>query len=119
MGVPSSAGGSRCSTLACTVLDVLSRVGSKWSIGILLLTMERPYRFTALEQELKGISRRMLTLTLRNLERDGLIERTVYPVVPLRVEYTATEMARELYEPMQALAEWARRNRDAIAAHNS
>ncbi|MCX5399882.1 helix-turn-helix domain-containing protein [Streptomyces sp. NBC_00102] len=102
---------------ACTVLDVLNRVSSKWSIGILLLTMKGPVRFTELERALPGISRRMLTLTLRNLERDGLLNRVVYPTAPPRVEYTATEIAAELYHSLTGLTEWARRHQSTVAAH--
>lgn len=101
---------------ACTVLQILERVSSKWSIGILLAAMDGPVRFTELERSIKGISRRMLTLTLRNLERDGLLTRTVYPTVPPKVEYVATDMARELYDSLQALTRWAERNLDSIAA---
>lgn len=100
---------------ACTVLQVLGRVSSKWSIGILLAALDGPVRFTELERRVKGISRRMLTLTLRNLERDGLLTRTVYPTVPPKVEYTVTDMARELYDSLQALTAWAERNLDSIA----
>ncbi|KQX16747.1 HxlR family transcriptional regulator [Streptomyces sp. Root431] len=99
---------------ACSVLDVLGRVSGKWSIGILLVTTQGPARFTELERQLKGISRRMLTLTLRNLERDGLLIRTVFPTVPPRVEYTATPMARELYDSLVDLAGWAERHVEAI-----
>ncbi|MBM9618709.1 winged helix-turn-helix transcriptional regulator [Streptomyces zhihengii] len=95
---------------ACSVLEVLGRVSGKWSIGILLVTTQGPARFTELERQVKGISRRMLTLTLRNLERDGLLTRTVYPTVPPKVEYTATPMARELYDSLLALTGWAERH---------
>ena len=77
---------------ACTVRQVLDHVGGKWSISILLAAIAGPVRFSQLERMVEGISRRMLTLTLRNLERDGLLIRTVYPTVPPRVEYTATEI---------------------------
>ncbi len=100
---------------ACTVRQVLDRVGGKWSIGILVEASNGPVRFTELERALEGISRRMLTLTLRNLERDGLLVRTVYPTVPPKVEYTATAMARELYDSLTALTSWADRHRDDIA----
>ncbi|MEV1174109.1 helix-turn-helix domain-containing protein [Nonomuraea sp. NPDC049784] len=100
---------------ACTVLQVLERVSGKWAIGILIETAHGPVRFTELERAVKGISRRMLTLTLRNLERDGLLVRTVYPTVPPKVEYTATDMARELYELLVPLTSWAERHRAAIA----
>ena len=100
---------------ACTVREVLDRVGGKWSIGILVAASQGPVRFTELERCVEGISRRMLTLTLRNLERDGLLHRTAYPTVPPRVEYTATPIALELYESLVALTSWAERHRSAIA----
>jgi DNA-binding HxlR family transcriptional regulator len=101
---------------ACTVREVLDRVGGKWSIGILLAACAGPVRFTELERCVEGISRRMLTLTLRNLERDGLLHRRVHATVPPRVEYTATPMARELHEPLVALTAWAQRHRGAVTA---
>ncbi|ROT29890.1 helix-turn-helix domain-containing protein [Micromonospora sp. HM5-17] len=101
---------------ACTAREVLDRIGGKWSIAIIIEASRRPVRFTELERAVAGISRRMLTLTLRNLERDGLLTRTVYPTVPPRVEYAATEMARELYEALVTLTGWAERHRAAIAA---
>src|SRR6266496_2431714 len=100
----------------CTVLEVINRISGKWAIGILLEATRGPVRFTELERSVEGISRRMLTLTLRNLERDGLLVRTVYPTVPPRVEYTATEMALELYDSLVTLTTWAERHRVAIAA---
>jgi DNA-binding HxlR family transcriptional regulator len=101
---------------ACTVRQVLDHVGGKWSISILLAAIAGPVRFSQLERMVEGISRRMLTLTLRNLERDGLLIRTVYPTVPPRVEYTATEMARELHDSLATLVGWAERHRADIAA---
>jgi len=92
----------------------MSRVSGKWSIGILLMTTKGPARFTELERGIKGISRRMLTLTLRNLERDGLLTRTVYPTVPPRVDYTATPVACKLYETLLSLANWAQQHHDDI-----
>jgi DNA-binding HxlR family transcriptional regulator len=99
---------------ACTVREVLDRVGGKWSIGILVEAIEGPVRFTALERHVAGISRRMLTLTLRNLERDGLLIRTVYPTVPPKVEYVATEIAQELYQSLVELTGWAERHHATI-----
>jgi DNA-binding HxlR family transcriptional regulator len=101
---------------ACTVRQVLDHVGGKWSISILLAAIAGPVRFSQLERMVEGISRRMLTLTLRNLERDGLLIRTVYPTVPPRVEYTATGMARELHDTLATLVGWAERHRTDIAA---
>nr|WP_199236136.1 helix-turn-helix domain-containing protein [Micromonospora sp. S4605] len=94
---------------------MLDRVGGKWSIGILVAASQGPVRFTELERCVEGISRRMLTLTLRNLERDGLLHRRVYPTVPPKVEYTATPIALELYESLVTLTNWAERHRTAIA----
>ncbi|MGW6390085.1 winged helix-turn-helix transcriptional regulator [Streptomyces sp. NPDC055103] len=99
---------------ACSVLDVLGRVSGKWTIAVLLVTTQGPARFTELERQVPGISRRMLTLTLRNLERDGLLTRTVFPTVPPKVEYVATPMARELYDSLVGLAGWAERHVEAI-----
>ena len=100
---------------ACTLGQVLDHVGGKWSVPILLAAIDAPVRFSELERLIQGISRRMLTLTLRNLERDGLLIRTVYPTVPPRVEYTATEMARELRVTLAGLTDWAERHRADIA----
>lgn len=101
---------------ACTLAQVLDHVGGKWSVPILLAAIEGPVRFSQLERLVQGISRRMLTLTLRNLERDGLLIRTVYPTVPPKVEYTATEMARELRASLAGLFEWADRHRADVAS---
>ncbi|MED7955244.1 MULTISPECIES: helix-turn-helix domain-containing protein [unclassified Streptomyces] len=100
----------------CTVLEALNRISGKWAIGILLNLSHGPVRFTELERAVPGISRRMLTLTLRNLERDGLLVRTVYATVPPKVEYRATAMADELYTSLTGLTAWAERHRDAIAS---
>jgi DNA-binding HxlR family transcriptional regulator len=101
---------------ACTLGQVLDHVGGKWSVPILLAAMVAPVRFSELERFVSGISRRMLTLTLRNLERDGLLVRTVYPTVPPKVTYTATDMARELHASLSGLTGWAERHRGDIAA---
>ena len=101
---------------ACPVREVLDRISGKWSVQIIVAAAHGPVRFTELERSIEGISRRMLTLTLRNLERDGLIIRTVYPTVPPKVEYTLTAIARELHESLVALTAWAERHRGTIAA---
>jgi DNA-binding HxlR family transcriptional regulator len=101
---------------ACPIVEVLDHVAGKWSIGVLVAAADGPIRFTELERHISGISRRMLTLTLRRLERDGLLVRIVYPTVPPKVEYTLTEMARELCHTLAALTAWAERHRPAIAA---
>ncbi|CAL9291510.1 MULTISPECIES: helix-turn-helix domain-containing protein [unclassified Streptomyces] len=100
---------------ACPVTEVLDRVAGKWSIGILIAAAHGPVRFTELERAIQGISRRMLTLNLRRLERDGLLVRTVYPTVPPKVEYSLTPMARELHASLTGLVGWAERHRSAIA----
>ncbi|MFE6336367.1 winged helix-turn-helix transcriptional regulator [Streptomyces sp. NPDC057798] len=100
---------------ACPVREVLDRVAGKWSVQILVAAAHGPIRFTELERSIEGISRRMLTLTLRNLERDGLVTRTVHPTVPPKVEYELTAQARELHETLQRLTDWAERNRVHIA----
>src|SRR5205814_5894557 len=73
-----------------TIREVLARVGDKWSVFVITLLGERTMRFTELQRSIEGISQRMLTLTLRQLERDGLVDRQVFPVVPPRVEYSLT-----------------------------
>lgn len=105
-----------CVPTVCTVLQILERVSGKWCIAILLEAAKGPVRFTQLEHAIHGISRRMLTLTLRNLERDGLLVRKVYATVPPKVEYTATTMASELHDSLVGLTEWAQRHRGTIAA---
>jgi DNA-binding HxlR family transcriptional regulator len=100
---------------ACPVTEVLDHVAGKWSIGILIAAAHGPLRFTEIERAVSGISRRVLTLNLRRLERDGLLVRTVYPTVPPRVEYGLTPMARELYASLTGLVDWAERHRFAIA----
>jgi DNA-binding HxlR family transcriptional regulator len=102
--------------VACPIRQIMDRVGGKWSIQIILAVNQGPVRFTELERRIGGISRRMLTLTLRQLERDGLIRRTVYPTVPPKVEYEGTALTRELQEPLAALAAWARRHQGTITA---
>ena len=99
-----------------TVAPVLARVGDKWSMFIVLLLGDGPVRFNALKRRVHGISQRMLSLTLRNLERDGLVSRTVTPSVPVRVDYALTDLGRALAVHVQALGEWAKANHAAIAA---
>ncbi|WP_181796564.1 helix-turn-helix domain-containing protein [Streptomyces sp. WELS2] len=104
---------------ACPVSEVLDRVAGKWAIGILVAAAKGPVRFSELERSIEGISRRMLTLNLRKLEREGLLVRTVYPTVPPRVEYECTEMALELYETLLSLVDWAKRHSGDIARAHS
>ncbi len=94
--------------------DVLNRVGDKWSVLIIVLLGDGSRRFSELRRAIEGISQRMLTLTLRGLERDGLIRRTVTPSSPPRVDYELTGPGRTLLEPVMALAGWAESNRVEI-----
>jgi DNA-binding HxlR family transcriptional regulator len=98
------------------VHEVLSRVGDKWSVLVVSSLGNGPMRFNELRRALGSISQRMLTLTVRALERDGLLTRTVYPMIPPRVEYELTELGRSLLEPVKALGDWAVQNRPAIQA---
>jgi DNA-binding HxlR family transcriptional regulator len=96
------------------VRDVLNRVGDKWSVLIVAMLGDEKRRFGELLRAIDGISQRMLTLTLRGLERDGLVTRTVYPTIPPRVEYELTDSGRTLLVPINSLAEWAGHNRVTI-----
>ena len=98
------------------VSTVLARVGDKWSVLIVNLLGDGPKRFNEIKRMVGGISQRMLTLTLRGLERDGLVTRTVFPTVPPRVDYQLTELGRSLWKPVEALGAWAQQNQGAIAA---
>lgn len=89
------------------IRSVLDRVGDKWSMLVIGMLEDGPKRFTHLHKAVPGISQRMLALTLRNLERDGLVSRTSYPEVPPRVEYEVTDLGRTLVEPVLGLARWA------------
>ena len=102
---------------SCRALtDILARVGDKWSVFIVGVLARGPMRFNQMKKSVDGISQRMLTLTLRGLERDGLVTRTVYPTVPPRVDYELTEHGRTLIGPLTALSDWARDNRAAVRA---
>jgi DNA-binding HxlR family transcriptional regulator len=96
--------------------QVLSRIGDKWTVLIIILLCERGYRFNDLKRGIDGISQRMLTLTLRNMERDGLVSRTVTPSIPPRVDYELTEIGRSLAGPVKILGEWAFANLQSVAA---
>src|SRR5437660_10875706 len=98
------------------VSEVLSRVGDKWTILVVGELGNGPKRFNEIRRALGSISQRMLTLTLRGLERDGLVTRTVFPTIPPKVEYELTTLGRSLLVPVSSLALWARQNRSGIAA---
>ena len=96
--------------------DILNRIGDKWSVMVVGWLTGRTMRFNELRHGIGGISQRMLTLTLRNLERDGLVTRTVYPEIPPRVEYRLTRLGETLTEPINALWDWSAANHHAIVA---
>jgi DNA-binding HxlR family transcriptional regulator len=96
------------------VREILNRVGDKWSVLVIVLLADGPKRFSELRRAIEGISQRMLTLTLRGLERDGLVTRTLYPTIPPRVDYELTRLGRTLLGPVQTLAAWAVKHRVEI-----
>lgn len=98
------------------VSGILQRIGDKWSVLIIQRLGEGPRRFNEIKRIIGGISQRMLTLTLRNLERDGLVSRTVTPSVPPRVDYALTELGRDLLIPVSALGQWAIQHTPCIQA---
>jgi DNA-binding HxlR family transcriptional regulator len=112
---------SRPSQSDCqTTREILDRVGDKWSLYIIATLRDESRRFNELKRGIEGISQRMLTLTLRGLERDGLVKRTVFPTIPPRVDYELTELGQTLLDPVMALVAWADRNKVAIEeAHRS
>lgn len=89
------------------VRETLTRIGDKWSVLIIMTLGRGPLRFNELRRAIDGISQRMLTLTLRGLERDGFVTRTVHPTVPPQVDYELTDLGRSLQGPVHALGEWA------------
>ena len=93
------------------VSEVLERVGDKWTVLVVVTLGEGPKRFNELRRAIASISQRMLTLTLRGLERDGFVTRSVFATIPPRVEYELTELGHSLLEPVGALGSWARQNR--------
>lgn len=94
--------------------DVLQRIGDKWTVLVVGELGHGAKRFNEIRRGLGSISQRMLTLTLRALERDGLVTRTVFPTVPPRVDYELTKLGRSLLEPVNGLGLWARQNQPAI-----
>lgn len=101
-------------TDACRLRDLLDRIGDKWSLLVVELLGEGTRRFTELKRDIDGISQRMLTRTLRHLERDGLVARTVHPVVPPRVDYALTPLGASLLEAIAPLVGWSRAHRTEI-----
>jgi DNA-binding HxlR family transcriptional regulator len=100
----------------CRVREILDRVGDKWSLFVIFQLGDGPQRFTALKRSVDGISQRMLTVTLRGLERDGIVTRTMYPVMPPRVDYELTKMGRALLDSVGSLMSWADTHLDDVDA---
>jgi DNA-binding HxlR family transcriptional regulator len=99
-----------------TVSEILARIGDKWSVLVIMSLSQGPQRFGELRDKIGGISQKMLTTTLRGLERDGLVTRTLFPTIPPRVDYALTDLGRDLTKPVIALGNWARENQPLIAA---
>ncbi|WP_163568229.1 winged helix-turn-helix transcriptional regulator [Fodinicola feengrottensis] len=106
-------------TTNCKAREVVGRIGSKWAIYVISSLDEHTMRFGDLKKTIDGISQRMLTVTLRSLERDGLIRRTVYPVVPPRVEYALTPLGRTLLEVVSTMVHWTDEHMAEIGAAQS
>jgi DNA-binding HxlR family transcriptional regulator len=100
----------------CRVREILERVGDKWSLFVISCLGDGPKRFTALKRSVDGISQRMLTVTLRGLERDGIVSRTMYPVMPPRVDYELTPLGQTLLDAVGALMTWADAHLDEVDA---
>ena len=96
------------------VADVVARIGDKWTVYVVRLLSDGTMRFNEIKRAIPAISQRMLTLTLRGLERDGLVVRTVYPTIPPRVDYELTELGRTLIETLRELGDWALANRAKV-----
>ena len=96
--------------------DILGHVGDKWAVLIIVLLRERAMRYSELEREIGTVSKKMLTTTLRHLERDGFLTRSVTPSIPPRVDYALTDLGREVMEPLDVLARWALDNNQRILA---
>lgn len=98
------------------VNDIIALVGDKWSVLIVMHLTPEPRRFSEIKRSITGISQKMLTVTLRGLERDGYVHRRVYPTVPPRVEYRLTPLGEELQVPLRALGNWAEVNYERVCA---
>lgn len=101
------------------VSEVLSRVGDKWTVLVVKALATESRRFNELKRDIGGISQQMLTRTLRTLERDGMVARSVHPTVPPQVDYALTDLGRSLAEPVMALADWTFANLPAIHANRA
>ncbi|RYC40951.1 winged helix-turn-helix transcriptional regulator [Pectobacterium zantedeschiae] len=98
----------------CPTRMILDRVADKWTLLILNILVERPMRFNHLKRDVEGISQKVLSQTLKNLVRDGFVERTVFPTIPVTVEYASTQMGKTLAKPIAELTYWAEQNMDNV-----
>lgn len=98
----------------CPIRDVLDRLGDRWTVLVLMTLGDSTLRFSELRRQIVDISPRMLAQTLRQLEQDGLADRTVYPTIPPRVEYRMTELGRSFYAHLQPMVQWAEKHHDAV-----
>ena len=98
------------------VHETLDRIGDKWTVMVVGVLDDGPMRYNEIQRAVDGISQRMLTLTLKELERDGIVTRTMYPTIPPRVDYTLTPLGKKLMEPLRALYAWAVKHRPAMLA---
>lgn len=114
-GVPPAAMAAR-DPMTCRVREILDRVGDKWSLAVINALAHGSRRFTELKNGVPGISQRMLTVTVRGLERDGLVRRTVHPVVPPRVDYELTALGQTLRDTVCSLLDWAIQHADDVDA---
>jgi DNA-binding HxlR family transcriptional regulator len=117
----SSKNGSKPSVLNARCLSrlVLDRIADKWTALIIRVLSDGIHRYAELQRKIDGISQKMLTQTLRSLERDGLVRRTIYPVVPPRVEYALTPLGRTLIEPLQAICKWSEKHLSELEANRA
>jgi DNA-binding HxlR family transcriptional regulator len=100
----------------CPIRDVLDRLGDRWTLLVLMELQEGTLRFSKLKARIEDISQRMLAQTLRQLEKDGLVDRKVYPTIPPKVEYSLTDLGRSMLTPIGQLIDWASENHQAVRA---
>ena len=105
---------AECTEAIIPISEVLAQISSKWSILVIGVLSSGPRRFSELKRSIEGVSQKMLTSTLRELERDGFVTRTVTPSIPPRVDYELTEMGRELQHPINTIGRWAHANHDRV-----
>lgn len=105
---------TECREALVPVTEVLAQIGGKWTVHIVLALSHGPLRFSELLRQIEGVSQKMLTSTLRDLEKDGFITRTVTPSIPPRVDYELTELGKELYEPIRSISTFAHSNRHRV-----